>query len=222
MIYSDEILDKIYNAGLWCGADNDSADLARAASIAIDAELDIISVVPDLINLVKNIKKINKKIKIMARFYLNAADSENISHSVEKINTALRRGADGVQIFLAPRDLDAFVSQLYLIRDDLFFNRHVYIGFDIEKIGPFDWANVYAAVAKMRATGVVLALVTDRGDKSDFVGRVYAAINTADVPRDINLHFVIGKNPARAEQAARLVKSVRPDLYQNLRFFVNV
>lgn len=221
MIYSDEILDKIYNAGLWCGADNDSADLARAASIAIDAGLDIISVVPDSVPILWPWLE-NKKIKIMARFYLNAADSENISHSVEKINTALRRGADGVQIFLAPRDLDAFVSQLYLIRDDLFFNRHVYIGFDIEKIGPFDWANVYAAVAKMRVTGVVLALVTDRGDKSDFVGRVYAAINTADVPRGINLHFVIGKNPARAEQAARLVKSVRPDLYQNLRFFVNV
>lgn len=219
MIDKDNFLDGISGAALWCGADFDSADLAQAVSIAIDKNIESLSVIPESVSIVWPWLE-NKGVDIFSRFYLKSKNSESISDITEKINSSFKQGADGAQVFLSFADLEGFVSQLYLIRDDLFFNKSVFIGMDISEIGPFDWKRIFAELKKMRATGLILALTKDEGDKSDFVGRVYAALDELDAD-DISLHFMLGANKTRIEQVYRLVEAIRPNLLAKLKFFIN-
>lgn len=221
MIDNENILDDISGAALWCGADCDPTDLARYASVALEHNVAAISVAPMSVGVVWPWLE-NKNIPIFAWFYPRARGAAGASEIVASINQAFKQGADGAQVFVSLQNLDEFVSQLYLIRDDLFFNKAAFVGVDICEIGPFDWNSVFSALRKMRATGLVCALARDDGDASDFVGRVYAALSAWDAAGDMDLHFVTGKNPVRVEQAMRLVQSVRPELAPRVKFFVNV
>ena len=101
----------------------------------------------------------------------------------------------------------------------MFFNRELAIGIDISEVGPFEWSAVFDALRRLRAGALVLVLARDGGDKSDFVGRMYAVLRAAgDIKCD--LHFVLGNNPLRMEQAARLVRGMRPALAGGMRMFV--
>ena len=224
MINTDFFIgDDFKGFALWIKSVAEQTDLAYAAECAIEQNLDFVSVAPKSVPVIWPWLE-NKKIKIFARFYLDgSADSvDTLSELTININTVLKQGADGAQVFIRFKDLDSFVSQLYLIRDDLFFNKDLYVGINIADIGPFDWDDVWKNLSKIHATGLILALPMDNGDKSDFVGRIYSALESWNKNYDFNLHFALGENPLRIEQTKRLVQSMQPDLVDKIRFFINV
>lgn len=106
------------------------------------------------------------------------------------------------------------------MRDDLFFNRELAVGIDIAEVGPFEWTAVFDAVRALRAGALVLVLTRDNGDASDFVGRLYAAVGAAANAK-CDLHFVLGNNPVRIEQALRMVRAVRPEKAGGVRIFLH-
>ena len=105
------------------------------------------------------------------------------------------------------------------IRDDLFFNKNLSVGLDICKIEPEQWADVFGALNAISAASVIFVLSCDTGDKSDFVGRFYGALNAMDTFRG-DVHFAPLANPTRAEQVVRLIEQIRPEKLTNLRFFI--
>lgn len=221
MINIDNILERFDNIGLWCGGECEPNDLAKIASSAIDNNISIISVIPDSVEVLWPWIE-NKNVNILSRFYFDGTDPDACYIISENVNYSLKKGGEGVQIFLSLRDLEKFVSQMYSIRDDLFFNKSLFIGIDINEVGPFDWNNVFALLKKLRVTGLILVLTKDNGDKSDFVGRIYAALNTLDKEYSIKLHFVLGNSLNRIEQTSRLISSMRPEILSEIKFFVKV
>ena len=146
---------------------------------------------------------------------------DKISDVTVRINTCLRQGADGAQVFLSYDALAGLVEQTHIVRDDLFFNKDLSIGMDVGEIGPFDWVGVFENLRKINASSVIFVFTHDTGDKSDFVGRIYGMLNAWDVANKFSLQFAFGPNLLRIEQTLRLVQRVRPNLMDGLRFWVN-
>ena len=207
---------------LWCGTDMDSVELARAAQFATDNGVSVVSVAPNAVQTIWPWME-NSAVKIMTRFYLDTKNitEKHISDVTVRINAALRQGAHGAQIFLPRVALPGLVEQTHVVRDDLFFNKDLSIGMDISDIGPFDWGTVFDNLRKINVSSVIMAFAEDAGNKSDFVGRVYAMLNAWGPENKFNLHFAFGPNFMRIEQALRLVQYMRPDLAGNMRFWVS-
>ena len=117
--------------------------------------------------------------------------------------------------------LNSLVEQTHVVRDDLFFNKQLSIGVDINEIDSSDWEKLFLNLQKINATELTLVLTKDMGDKSDFVGRIYGMLDSWFEDNRFGLHFVFGQNYLRMEQAFRLIKSVKPELIKNTKFFVN-
>ena len=207
---------------LWCGTDMDSVELARAAQFATDKGVSVVSVAPNAVQTIWPWME-NSAVKIMTRFYLDTKNitEKHISDVTVRINAALRQGAHGAQIFLPCVALPGLVEQTHVVRDDLFFNKDLSIGMDISDVGPFDWGTVFDNLRKINASSVIMAFADDAGNKSDFVGRIYAMLNAWGSGNKFNLHFAFGPNFMRIEQALRLVQYMRPDLVGNMRFWVS-
>ncbi len=211
------------NLAAWCGSSDDAGDLARVAEQAARHEMRLISVAPDDVAALWAWLE-RMPIRIVARFYLaarGARDVDQISDLSTRINTAFKQGACGAQIFMRASDLTTFADEIGVVRDDLFFNKDLSIGLDIADVDAGQWGAVFDTLRRVRATSLTLVLARDTGDKSDFVGRVYALLNAwGDLPCD--LHFVLGNNTIRIEQAGRLVQKIRPALACGMRMFINV
>ncbi len=210
------------NAALWCGADLGATDLAEAVHFADVSNLSMISVAPNMVQTVWPWLE-NSNVKIMTRFYLEnkKITEENISDITVRINTALRQGAHGAQVFLSVGALGDLVEQTHVVRDDLFFNKDLAIGLDVGEVGPFDWADVFANLRKINASSVVFVFTHDTGDKSDFVGRLYGMLNAWGADNKFSLHFAFGPNFMRIEQAQRLVQRMKSMLVNDMRFWLN-
>ena len=222
MIDTDSFFDEISaNMAMWCDGGGDTGELARVASSSVAHDMPVISALPDDVAMLWTWLE-KTPARIYARFYLpvrGGRDVGAISDLSARINAAFKQGAHGAQIFMRAADLDDFAEQIGVVRDDLFFNRELAIGIDISEVGPFEWSAVFDALRRLRAGALVLVLARDGGDKSDFVGRMYAVLRAAgDIKCD--LHFVLGNNPLRMEQAARLVRGMRPALAGGMRMFV--
>lgn len=222
MIDTDSFFDEISaNMAMWCDGGRDTGELARVASSSVAHDMPVISALPDDVAMLWTWLE-KTPARIYARFYLpvrGGRDVGAISDLSARINAAFKQGAHGAQIFMRAADLDDFAEQIGVVRDDLFFNRELAIGIDISEVGPFEWSAVFDALRRLRAGALVLVLARDGGDKSDFVGRMYAVLRAAgDIKCD--LHFVLGNNPLRMEQAARLVRGMRPALAGGMRMFV--
>lgn len=223
MIQKSMIFDLVgTKAGMWCGADMDATDLADAVHVADIQKLPVISVVPNMVQTVWPWLE-ESNIKIMSRFYLDGKkiSEDQISDITVRINTSLRQGANGAQVFLSYGALAGLVEQTHVVRDDLFFNKDLSIGMDIGEIGPFDWADVFENLRKINASSVIFVFTRDLGDKSDFVGRLYGMLNAWNPENKFSLQFAFGPNLLRIEQAMRLVQQMRPWLMGGLRFWVN-
>lgn len=223
MIDKSMIFDLVgTKAGLWCGADMDATDLADAVHFADVQKLPVISVAPNMVQTVWPWVE-GSNVKIMSRFYLDGKKitEDKISDVTVRINTCLRQGADGAQVFLSYDALAGLVEQTHIVRDDLFFNKDLSIGMDVGEIGPFDWVGVFENLRKINASSVIFVFTHDTGDKSDFVGRIYGMLNAWDVANKFSLQFAFGPNLLRIEQTLRLVQRVRPNLMDGLRFWVN-
>lgn len=221
MINKDNVFDGAGGAMcLWCGAGADGADLAAAAECIASVGGAMISVAaPSVGVLWPWLEKTN--VKIMARFYLESADDAALADFTRRAAAAFKQGASGAQVFLRVRDLAAFADALHLIRDDLFFNKDLSVGLDIGEIDAALWGAVFDALEKLRADSVLLALTVDRGNKSDFVGRVYGMLDTWRDTWGGAVHWALGNNFTRIDQARRLGERMRPALAARAMFFLN-
>jgi len=210
------------NWALWCEGGGDAGELARAAQTAAEYAMPVISARPDDVSMLWTWLE-KTPARIWARFYLpsrGGRDTGVISDLSGRINAAFKHGAIGAQVFMRASDLNDFAEQIGVVRDDLFFNRELAIGVDIADVGPFEWAGVFDVLRRLRASVLTLVLAKDTGDRSDFVGRLYAAV-CASRDAKCDLHFVVGDNPVRIEQAVRMVRALRPEIAGGVRVFVH-
>ena len=222
MITNESIFEEISGAGvLWCGADMDSGELARAVEFVTERGIGIISVVPNAVETVWPWLE-GCDVKIMARFYLSdkRITEAQISDVTVRINSALRQGAQGAQVFVRYSALADLVEQTYVIRDDLFFNKDLSIGLDVADIGAYEWDTLYENLRKINVSSVVFVLAKEDGNKSDFVGRVYAMLRAWTSENNFDLHFALGANSLRIEQVRRLVEKLQPQLAERVKFLI--
>lgn len=219
MIDTDFILENSNVCAMWCAAGCEPTDLAHAANTAIEQGVNTISVAPSAVAVIWPWLE-NKNIKILARFYLKSVNSETMSGITANINSVFKQGADGAQIFLNYNDMDVFVSQIYAIRDDLFFNKRLFIGFDITSVPPCDWNHVWDSMRRIRADGIIFAFTNDTGDDSNFVGQVYGAMKCTGNENKMSVHFAPMQMPGRSEQAARLITELCPEMVDKMKFFI--
>lgn len=222
MISPEAFFDEMSaNMALWCEGGRDTGELARVAGAAVEQTVPMISALPaDVPMLWTWLEK--TPARIFARFYLPARGARNenvISDLTARINAVFKQGAYGAQIFMRAADLPDFANQIGTVRDDLFFNRELAIGIDISEVGPFEWKVIFETLQRVRAGALVLVLARDAGMKSDFVGRLYAAVSAA-VNAKCDLHFVLGSEPVRMEQAIRMIRAVRPEKSAGARIFI--
>ena len=221
MINIQEIFNNdniIKNVSLWLPDNGDSSDLAGAAEYAAEMNIALLSVVPgDVPTIWPWVERL--KVKIVSRF--NGVGGEDVSGLVVDIKSVFRQGADGAQVIVKLNDLNRFVDSVVSVRDDLFFNKSLSIGLDMFEVWPLDWAGVFGALKKLRASSLLLILSHDDMEKSDFTGRIYAALTEWDANPDMELHVMLGESFNRAEQVYRLVAAVRPELLNKLKFFVS-
>ncbi len=223
MINKNDFLNNLHgNVALWCGADADSGDLARVAETVIQKKIKLLSVAPNAIHVVWPwVENINTK--IITRFYF--ADKKiteaEISQITENINTAFKQGAYGAQVFLQYVALHDLVAQTHVIRGDLFFNKDLTIGLDINEIDSCDWESLFENLRKINASALLLVLSKDAGDRSDFVGRIYGMLDNWNPENKFDLHFAFGPNFQRIEQTKRLINALRPELIKGMKFFIN-
>ncbi len=207
--------------GIWSGA-TDGAELARMVEFATENKVDMLSVLPDAIDVVWPwIEK--QHIGMLGRFYVNddKIDEVVMSDLTARINMSFKHGANGAIVFVRYKNMKSMIDQVAVIRDDLFFNRELIIGVDIGDIDSNQWGDLFENLRRINASAVMFALTKDMGKKSDFVGRVYGMLNAWDAEFNGALHFALGNSTERIDQAQRLVASMRPDLMSGLRIWVN-
>lgn len=199
--------------GVWAGGSPDDMELARLADMVVADNVGMISVAPAAVRVIWPWLE-KHEIKIFPRFYFGTAHAPtdaDMSQLAVDINTAFKSGASGAIVFVSLRHLKTLVNALHVVRDDLFFNKELIIGLDIGDIDAAQWADVFDNIIRIRADGLMLALTRDRGEKSDFVGRVYAALDAWN-PRFLgDVYWMVGRNPLRLEQVMRLTASMQPE-----------
>ncbi|MBQ2017504.1 MAG: hypothetical protein II208_03205 [Alphaproteobacteria bacterium] len=223
MIDKNVILSQIGGrAALWCAADMDAGDLAQAVGVLDVQGLNMMSVAPGAVATVWPWLE-EKNTKIYARFYFpdKRVSEKQVSDVTVQINNVFKHGAHGAQIFLRASALPGLVEQTHVIRDDLFFDKDLIIGLDVSDVDVDMWDSLFANLRKINASAVMFVLTKDMGDKSDFVGRIYAMLNAWTVENKFNLHFAFGPNFMRIEQALRMTHCVKPELDNRLCFWLN-
>ena len=212
--------DVAKNVSVWLDENNDSTDLIGAAEYAAETRMSMVSVAPYDVKIVWPwLEKMG--VKIMPRFYVNGVGVDAMSDMVMRINGVLKQGADGAQIIVKLSDMSKFADSIALVREDLFFNKCLGVGVDMFEIWPNDWAGLFENLKKMSASALLLILTHDDMDKSDFVGRIYGALDAWDTSSNMELHVMLGTSHDRAEQVYRLVSINRPELLNKLKFFVS-
>ncbi len=223
MIDSNNIFNELMGKGaVWCGANLDAGDLAQVAAFVVDNGVDLVSVPAGGVQIVWPWLE-NKNVRIVSRFYFpnKKITVDQVSDVTGQINAVFKSGAIGAQVFLPYAALDDLVAQTHIIRDDLFFNRDLSIGIDVAEIEAYDWQDLFANLQKINATSLLLVMTKDAGNKSDFVGRLYGMLDAWNDDNKFDLHFAFGPNFMRIEQVLRLVESMRPELNNRLKFWVN-
>lgn len=224
MIKTQDIIDEFSpNAVLWCNDDMEDTELAAMAQVAVENKIPLMSCsAHQVARLWPWLEK--SRVKIMARFMaenMHGASAPDVASSLARdIISAFRNGASGAQVFIKFSDLTNFVNQIGAVRDDLFFNKKLSIGLDILEIDSSDVVAMFENLKKIRADAVIFTLSKDRGDKSDFVGRVYGMLDLWDSNFSCALHFAPMENLVRFDQVRRLVDTMQPKLLDKLRLFI--
>ncbi|MCQ2599176.1 MAG: hypothetical protein MJ187_02230 [Alphaproteobacteria bacterium] len=225
MIISNDIIYQIRNnISLWCDDLIDGPDLAVCTEFATRENIDIISVSPDRVSMLWPwVEKTN--IKIATRLYLSSKSdcntSDRITDIAKRINTVFKFGADIVQVFIKMSDFDEFITKIRPVYDDLFFNHRLSIAVDINEIESVDWENFYQRIENIGAQSLLFKFPTTTGNDSDFIGRMYAALNNYQTTFNFDIHALINGNLIQAEQLFRLTELIQPQILPNMRFFIN-
>lgn len=222
MIDQESIFNEVCdNLSLVCSDGCVGADLAAAAGVAISKKIKSICVAPACVTEVWPwVEK--TKIKIISRFVIDSAINDDLMSDLSgKISASFHDGANGVIVFIPMRYLSKFAVEMVSIRDDLFFNKSFSIGIDIEDVGVFDWAELFGILHILRADSLTLVFDNDMGDKSDFVGRVFAMLNASRGNWGGTINFMLGQNIVRIDQVYRLIQHLSPESISKTEFFIN-
>ena len=221
MIEANEIfLDCDPRIVLWCNSNGDTNDLANLANEILESKISMISVSSEIVSFMWTCLEKNN-VKILTRYNfmpLQKNTDKYVSDLAEKITDVWKCGADGVQIFLRFRDLERFVDTFMFVRDDLFFEHDLSIGFDVGDIDVSEWEFVFNKLSSIRANTLCLTLNEDKGNRSDFVGRIYGMLQKWNFNGEI--HFVLGNNYDRIDEVIRLIEVEKPELSNRVRFFL--
>ena len=203
----------------WCETVADTNDLALMAENVIQEKVRLISVPAENVPLVWTYLE-KSDVKILTRFNFNSQSSDmEIYDLAAKITNVLKKGADGIQIFIKMRDFYDFVEKFSAVRDDLFFQHDLDLVIDTSDLDVNNWEEVFQKLRDVRANALVLTLNEDMGNRSDFVGRIYGMLQHWNM--DGELHFILNNNYDRMDQVIRLVASEKPELSDKLRFFLD-
>lgn len=208
---------------LWIRDDvAETGDLARVADIAIDRGVPYVSMP---IGVVKTFWPWveGKSIKILARSRFDIDKNQDADDAVsvfaKNITTVFRNGADGVQVFVPCDKIVQFVDNVYSIRNDLFFDRHLSIAIDIDDMGNLGWGDIFGAISKIKPDSILLFGKVQKFDPSSyFVGRIFDMLGNWN--QGPGLHLMFGKNMLRVTQVLRLVDKMRSELMKDIRVFV--
>ena len=222
MIEINEIFsDSDKRIALWCENMADTNDLAIMCDSVVNNGVNLISVPAEMVaNVWTYLEKTN--VKVLTRYDFNPA-TKNIDEDMYKlganVTSVCKSGAGGVQIFIKMRDFEQFVNKLEIVRDDLFFGRDLCIVMDTEDIDINNLDFIFQKLRDIRVNALTFTLNEDMGNRSDFVGRIYALLQNFDF--DGELHFILGNNFDRIDQVIRLTECLRPELNDKLRFFLD-
>lgn len=222
MINESAIFNEVRdNISMICRDECVGADLAAAIGDAISHKVRSVCVAPTVVpDVWPWLEK--TKIKIISRFFVNDAINDDFMSNLSgNISASFRDGADGVMIFIGWRDLPKFAAEIASIRDDLFFNKSFNVAIDINEVNVFDWNELFGILRIIRADSLVLTFNNDNGDKSDFVGRVFAMLNASRGDWGGAVNFVLGRNVVRIDQVFRLISSVLPYTISKTEFFID-
>lgn len=164
------------------------------------------------------------KIQLFSRFnfsqFANNNVDEMVSNFAAAVSNEFRHGAGGIQVVLSKSEFESFVTGIHPIVQDLFFNKKFSIAININETGLNDWKNVFEMVNKLNADSLLVVSDDEKFDaKSDFVGRVFAMLESWDTHAE--LHLMFGKNMLRVGQTIRLVEKMRPELSDKITVFVS-
>lgn len=119
------------------------------------------------------------------------------------INAVLKKGADGAVLWG-----DA-IHEIMPVRDDLFFNKKLFFGFNMADVAPLSWIQIFDDLAQIRADGIIVCPTA--------AAEIYGMFNA--VPRDFPcIIHIASRIPEIIENAYRLASEMRPELLPFLRF----
>lgn len=216
----DIVLDSNFNSqiAMWCNRVDDTNDLAGMADKIIQLRVDTISACFD------NVADLwpwfeNMGIKLYTRFDFAPTKFEtDFNELIKKVNVACKTGASGVQIFLNMRNFDRFIEGLLVVSEDLFYERDLSVCVDINDIDINNLGKFFEKLRSVNASSLGITFNKDTGKKSDFMSRIYALLNEWDF--DGVLHCISIEDKLRIAQVMRLVETVKPKIYEDLRFFI--
>ena len=222
MIEISEIFsDSDKRIAIWCENMDDTNDLAIMCDSIINNSVNLVSVPFEMVHNVWTYLE-KSGVKILTRCNFNPV-SKNIDSDMYKlgadINNVCKSGANGVQIFVKMRDFERFIDNLKIVRDDLFFGHELSVVMDTEDIDINNIDFIFQKLREIRADSFGLTLDEDMGNRSDFVGRIYALLEHFNFGGE--LHFLLWNNFDRIDQVVRLTESLRPELSEKLRFFLD-
>ena len=222
MIDINEIFsDSDKRLAFWCDSVADTNDLAIMADDIITQNIHLISVPPDAVPLIwPYLEKTNTK--ILTRYIFNPSYKsidDEVYDLVARISAICKQGAGGVQIFMKMHDLEQILNDIRTVRDDLFFNHDLSVGVDISDIDILNMDIFFQKLREVRVDSLVLTLNEDTGNRSDFVGCVYALLKHWNI--DSELHFILNNDYDRMDQVIRLTEMEKPELNDKLKFFLN-
>ena len=221
MIEINEIFtDSDKRLALWCDSVIDTNDLAGMADYVIQNDMHLISVPPELVYSIWTYLE-HSNVDILTRFVLSPeSDIDSCIYDLaQKITSVCKKGAKGVQIFMKMRDFEKFAEKISVVRDDLFFGHDLCVGIDAQDLDMQQLPMVFEKLCNMRVNAFALTLNEDKKNRSDFVGRIYGILQNWNL--ECELHFILGNNFDRMDQAIRLVESEKPELLSRLRFFLD-
>ena len=212
--------DSNKNVALWCDSVEDVSDIAVTAENIIQMGVDLVSLPPNMVqDMWVYLEKIHVNILTRYNFFSNRKNiDEDITVLAGNIKNICKHGADGVQIFLKMNNFEDFIEKISPVKDDLFFEKDLCVCMDIIDLDVNNLESIFQKLNEIGATAIGLTLNEDTGNRSDFVGRVYAILNNWNF--NGNLHFLLGNDYERIDQVIRLIESENPELQDKVKFFL--
>jgi len=222
MIEMDEVFsDSDKRIALWCEGVADTNDLAMLCEHVVSHNVHLLSVPPECVKDVWAYLE-KSKVKILTRYSFNS-NPKNIDSDIFKLGADIvsvcKNGANGVQLFMKMHDFESVINCLLVVRNDLFFGHDLSIVMDTEDLDMDNLDFVFKKLREIRADSFGLTLNEDAGNRSDFLGRIYALLQQFDF--DGELHFILGNNFDRIDQVIRLTECLCPAKSQRLKFFLD-